>query len=333
MNVRRILGTIGAIGSVFLAALAGATPVTAAAPASVLLAKYEPVTRFDPQESFRPTTVDSFIAGSNLEQLGTTGSWTVTGPSPTPEDLPTTGAGSVRLNQRTCSPSMSLGGLSCYAPAWKEAGAPPAVYGRVARERNRIVLQYWYFYYDDVYSYTYPPLDFIWQAHEGDWEVVNVVLSSSGQPLQSAYSEHCLGTRRSWTATPRLAGTHPIVHVAIGSHANYYSSGIHQINAKCIPAAAVAILKKYALPLPFDFSFNGGAVGGPAVARGLVIPVVQVTAQSPSWIQFPGYWGESQYFHAPPPIGSVPFGNSPVGPAFQSTWKDPLRAIASWPSG
>jgi hypothetical protein len=29
------------------------------------------------------------------------------------------------------------------------------------------ILQYWYFSYNDVYSYDYPPDDFIWQAHEG----------------------------------------------------------------------------------------------------------------------------------------------------------------------
>jgi hypothetical protein len=66
------------------------------------------------------------------------------------------------------------------------------VYGRVAHENGRIVLQYWYFYYDDVYSYQYPPSNFIWQAHEGDWEVVNVVLTEDEQPLFVVYSQHCL---------------------------------------------------------------------------------------------------------------------------------------------
>jgi hypothetical protein len=62
------------------------------------------------------------------------------------------------------------------------------VYGHVAHDGDDTVLQYWLFYYDDVYSYAYPPSNFIWQAHEGDWEVVNVVLDEGEQPVSAAYS-------------------------------------------------------------------------------------------------------------------------------------------------
>ena len=69
------------------------------------------------------------------------------------------------------------------AAALAQAGEAPdrggnvrTAYGRVLRTGGYTVLQYWYFYYDDVYSYTYPASDFIWQAHEGDWENVDVVL-------------------------------------------------------------------------------------------------------------------------------------------------------------
>jgi hypothetical protein len=108
---------------------------------------------------------------------------------------------------------------ACYAAG----GGGPAVYGRVAHEAGRVVLQYWYFDYDDVYSYAYPPSDFIWQAHEGDWEVVNIVLAGDEQPISVGYSEHCLGARRAWDTVPRFDDTHPLVHVAVGSHANYFS--------------------------------------------------------------------------------------------------------------
>ena len=40
------------------------------------------------------------------------------------------------------------------------------------------VLQYWFFYDDDFWSLTYPPGSFAWQAHEGDWEAVTVVLDA-----------------------------------------------------------------------------------------------------------------------------------------------------------
>jgi hypothetical protein len=36
----------------------------------------------------------------------------------------------------------------------------------------------------------------IWQSHEGDWEVVNVVLSAAGEPLLVGLSQHCSGETR-----------------------------------------------------------------------------------------------------------------------------------------
>jgi hypothetical protein len=237
-----------------------------------------------------------------------------------------------RLNQRTCTPAAPLGGLACYAAGSRQGSGGPVVYGRVAHEDDRLVLQYWYFYYDDVYSYTYPPSDFIWQAHEGDWEVVNVVLSADEQPLYVGYSEHCLGARRLWHDTRRFEDTHPLVHVAIGSHANYFTAGVHPINTRCIPAAALAILLQMHLPLPVDYAF-AGPLAGPPSAHATVVPIEQIDDQDPSWVSFPGFWGEAQYFHAPAPIGTVAFGTSPVGPAFQPIWRDPLGTIASWPAG
>jgi hypothetical protein len=309
-----------AAASAALVGSASAAPTPAA-----LLARYDPLIQLDPLESFAPTTVEPFIADSQLEQLGSSGTWSVVDAHPQAETLPTSGAGQWRLNQRTCSPAAAVGGLDCYSAAWKAKGGPLSIYGRVVHEAGRIVLQYWLFYYDDVYSYTYPPIDFIWQAHEADWENVNVVLSNTAQPLYVGYSEHCLGTRRTWRKTPRSASTHAIVHVAIGSHANYFSTGVHPINLRCIPEAAVALLRSRHLPLPLDFAFAG--------VRGKVLAIQQLGAQAPAWVRFPGYWGESQYFHAPPPIGSIAFGTSPVGPAFQAVWRDPLKTIASWPAG
>jgi hypothetical protein len=107
--------------------------------------------------------------------------------------------------------------------------------GRVAHDGDRIVLQYWYFYYDDVYSYPFAPTGAFWQAHEGDWEVVNVVLSEDEEPLSVGYSQHSLGQTRSWDDTLRFDGTHPIVHVALSSHANYFTAGLHTFNQACVP--------------------------------------------------------------------------------------------------
>jgi hypothetical protein len=327
----RLLGCAALCSVVCAAALAFTGTGQAATPEPRLLATYQPVTQFDPLERFRPTSVESFISDADLEQL-TAGSWVVTDPNPEPGALPGPGTGTWRLNQDSCSPAAAIGGVDCYASAWDEGSGGETVYGRVVHEADKIVLQYWYFYYDDVYSYQYPPSNFIWQAHEGDWEVVNVVLSDDGQPLFVGYSQHCLGERRSWLDTPRFDDTHPIVHVALGSHSNYFSAGVHPVNLACVPPAALAILSQLGLPPPNDFAFAGDTSGPPA-AEGRVTVIKEIDDGHPTWMSFPGFWGELQYFHGPGSIGTVPFGTSPVGPAYHAEWSDPLGTLATWPTG
>jgi hypothetical protein len=317
----------GAVAIVTACAAFGVAAGSAAAtPDSRLLATYQPATQLDPLESFRPSSVQSFIADASLEQPVTSSTWSVVDPDPEPGDLP--GAGVFRLNQESCSPAAPLGGLACYAAAANEGSGGPVVYGRVAHEDDRIVLQYWYFYYDDVYSYLYPPRDFIWQAHEGDWEVVNVVLSGEEEPLFTGYSQHCTGERRSWANTPRLDGTHPLVHVAIGSHANYFTAGVHPIDTACIPPPALDFFRRARLPLPVDYAFEGELSGPPGI-DGPATPIHKIGDGGAPWVDFAGFWGELQYFHAAP-IGTFALGTSPVGPAFHSVWGDPLGTLATW---
>jgi hypothetical protein len=321
---------LAAAACAVLAALAAGVPAgEAATPEPQLLARYQPVTQFDPLERFLPTKVQSFVSDADLEQL-VGANWTLVDTDPEPGKLPT--SGTWRLNQDSCSPSALLGGLDCYASASAKGSGGPAVYGRVAHEDGRIVLQYWYFYYEDVYSYEYPPSNFIWQAHEGDWEVVNVVLSEDEQPLFVGYSQHCLGQRRDWIDTLRFDETHPIVHVALGSHANYFSAGEHPIALACVPPAARAVLTQLILPPPSDFAFPGETTG-PAAVAGPVTTIHRIEDDHPAWMSFPGFWGEVQYFHGPGPIGPIPFGTSPQGPEFHSAWTDPLGTLATWPEG
>jgi hypothetical protein len=321
----RLAVLIAACSALFVAA----GPGSAATPPARLLDTYQPVTQFDPQERFLPASVQSFVADSDLERLVAPGAWALADPDLEPGELPGPGTGIWRLNQDSCTPAAALGGLECYAAAWGEGSGGPAVYGRVAHQDDRTVLQYWYFYYDDVYSYRYPPSDFIWQAHEGDWEVVNVVLSDEEEPLYVGYSQHCLGERRSWEDTPRLEdGTHPIVQVALGSHANYFDAGVHPINPACIPDPVRGFFLMNGLPLPSDYAFDGGAVAGPPEGNGSVAPIHKIGDDGPTWVSFPGFWGELQYFHAPGITAAL--GTSPVGPAYHRVWTDPLETLATW---
>jgi hypothetical protein len=313
-----------------LGALALASHAQAATP-SKLLAKYQPVTYFTSDELFRPSPVDSFIADSTLERFDpTTGMFVPVDPDPTPETLPSEGAG-WRLNQQPCSPFLGLAGQACYAASWAAHDDPSTVYGRVVRTGGKVVVQYWYFYYDDFYSYTSPASDFIWQAHEGDWEVVNVVLSADEEPLFVGYSQHCLGQRRTWSKTPRWRGHHPIVYVARGSHANYLEQRTHTLETACLPGPVLDFFTNAGLPLPADVT-GDGASAGPAGFGSEATVRERVSEDDPAWIAFPGAWGELQFFHAQP-IGTHPLGQSPVGPAQHAVWASPLATLASWPVG
>jgi hypothetical protein len=316
------------------AALVTATVANAQTPNPQLLRTYQPVMVFDKTEQFRPASVQSFIADSVLERLDG-GSWTVVDPDPEPGDLPGPGTGTWRLNQESCNPASALGGLSCYADAAASGSGASTVYARVVRLENAIVLQYWFFYYDDVYTYFYPLHPFVnmlWQAHEGDWEVVNVVLSADEQPLEVGYSQHCLGQRRGWETTPRVDDTHPVVYVATGSHANYLSPGVYPFDRRCVPPPVIGLLEQNRLPLPNDFAGGDGAVAGPKAAGGELTTIKHVDEETPTWLSFPGSWGEAQYFHSPQ-TGAVALGTSPVGPAYHEVWVDPLGTLAAWPAG
>jgi hypothetical protein len=328
---KRIFLVFGAAVMLAVASSTAAPGARAATPDVQLLATYQPLMQFDPLEQFLPTKVESLITDASLEQLTASATWSVVQQNAAPGDLPGTGSGTWRLNEEPCTPAAPLGGLACYAAVGNRGSGGPTIYGRVAREDGEIVLQYWFFYYDDVYSYAYPPSDFIWQAHEGDWEDVDVVLSGDEQPLYVGYSQHCAGQTRPWTDTSRFDDTHPVVHVALGSHSNYFTAGTHPINVACIPAQALAILNAMHLPLPVDYAFAGPTAGPPDSGQS-VMPIERLGDDVPNWLQFPGFWGELQYFHAPP-IGTVAFGTSPVGPAYHAEWTDPLGTLSTWPLG
>jgi hypothetical protein len=330
MSISSLRGAVVLTAALLLCLVAAGT-ARAANPDDRLLWTYQPVTYLDPVEQFRPASIQSFVADADLERFDA-GSWVLVDPDPEPGELPGPGTGAWRLNQDSCSPTFLLGGLQCYSEAGQEGAGASVVYGRVARPAGAIVLQYWFFYYDNTYSYEYPPSDFIWQAHEGDWEVVNIVLGEDEQPLYVGYSQHCLGQRRAWELTERL-GTHPIVHVGVGSHANYLSAGSHPINLACIPPGAIAFLRAHGLPLPVDHAFDGGEVVGPLEAGGTFTHIRGIEDGHPTWVPFQGFWGELQYFHGPPPIGTVLLGTSPQGPAYHPVWTDPLTTLAGWPTG
>jgi hypothetical protein len=75
-----------------------------------------------------------------------------------------------------------------------------------------VVIQYWFFYlYNDGNN-----------NHEGEWEMIEVLLDYDLTPIGAGYSHHYGGAYRQWNSVPKMDGTHPVVYVAKGSHAAYF---------------------------------------------------------------------------------------------------------------
>ena len=285
-----------------------------------LLARFQPVLVLDQTERFAPVPVELFIAEAGLEQFD--GSVFVTEEMP-PPGLPVHGDG-WRLDHRSCSPIVGLPSVACYAAG---PTAAPVVYGRVDTHAGTTVVQYWIFYEYDFWSLQYPASDLVWQAHEGDWEVVTIVLDRNSDAVEAGYSQHCGGERRDWAAVPKSPGSdHPLVFVGTGSHANLFAPGKHPIDLACYPQQAQDFFQAFGV-MPFDVNVPGTTLDPDAT------PIVRVHDNNPRWLRFPGTWGETQYVHAPPPFGTIPFGTSPVGPALQSEWDDPVGTIADYRPG
>jgi hypothetical protein len=284
-----------------------------------LLARYQPITVLDLSEAFQPTSVGDFLADAALQRLDAEGVYHVA--EAPPAGLPVHGDG-WRLDHRCQAAGGPVATVQCYAPA---SHGPSVVYGRYVVIAGTTVLQYWLFYEHNFWSLPALPLGVVWQAHEGDWEVVQVVLDDKRTPVEAAYSQHCTGERRAWTNVPTVPGTsHPIVYVGRGSHANYFAPGVHPISLACYPPAAQQFFQLLGIP-PHDVSVPGAVLGPGTTA------IERVNDNEPRWLRFPGTWGEAQYIAAPP-FGIAPqaFGTSPVGPAFQDEWLDPLGTIAGY---
>jgi hypothetical protein len=141
------------------------------------------------------------------------------------------------------------------------------IYGRVVGNVDgSTILQYWFFYY-------YQP-NFIETiagqkvgAHEGDWEGIQVQVDANGNPLNATYFQHGDGERCGWNVFPP-DGFHPIVYVALDSHASWFKAESHSLG-----------------PIGSDIA-NGDGESPP-------IPTVTDITNAPrsSWVYWPGKWG------------------------------------------
>jgi len=130
------------------------------------------------------------------------------------------------------------------------------VYCHIHQSGGTTVVQYWMFY-----AFNKGELN----QHEGDWEMVQIVLSG-GTPTDVMYSQHHGGQRATWDQVER-DGDHIKVYVARGSHANYLR------------------------PYSGKFGVASDIVG----SNGKILESGDYTLElleSQDWLSFAGRWGE-----------------------------------------
>jgi hypothetical protein len=320
-----------AIGLVLLVACglgAAGTGRAAKVDTAALLARYEPVVE-QYRSDWRPTTVDRFLARADLERL-VGGSWRLVRHSP-PASALAHGGTNLRLDTRDCSPAVNLD--SCY-PRLPTAAS---VYGRVWQAPGAAspvtVLEYWFFYpLDDWHTPIVSPV--LWHMHEGDWEEVSVELSPAGEPVAIAASQHDEGVTRAWSKVKLAGDTHPVVYVALGSHANYLSPGYHGVPG--VPHVIPTRFSGVPLREP-DYTSTQVTLGPPGTAP-TRLAVADISSGDAPWLSFAGAWGDGAFLlagertHKGTVFTHLSIGDSPTGPAFHGVWRDPLVQFRNWPA-
>jgi hypothetical protein len=108
-----------------------------------------------------------------------------------------------------------------------EKDSQPVYYGRILNETDSesnhwTILQYHFFYAFNDWRLAANGMN----HHEGDWEMVAVYLRND-EPYAVLFSQHGAGNIEKWKTadmvfdTKGKKTTHPLVYVALGSHANY----------------------------------------------------------------------------------------------------------------
>ncbi len=297
-----------------VAALGWSHSAAAGLPAEqALAAKYAPVVRLvtqpnecGPGEPYRPLDVNVLFGADTVSLRGP---WNRT-------DLIAVGPTAAQVGKGLFEYHLDFPGNAldpgCGYEQWSRAisaGSKPTVYAHVATDPGRpgkLALQYWLYYVFNDWN----------NPHEGDWEMIqlNFDVPTAAQALQTSpvdvgYSQHEGAERAAWgdSKLELVGGTHPVVHVAAGSHANFFDQALYLGSSAsegvgCDDTRAPAFdLRPVVQTIPSD-----------ATAARASFP----------WIGFQGRWGELQRA----------FFNGPTGPNLKRQWTEPIQWAEGWRS-
>lgn len=165
---------------------------------------------------------------------------------------------------------------------------------------GRLWLAYWFFYFYNDYNLIGPLIKA--GLHEGDWEMIQLRLDPGGEvPDLAVYAQHKHAGQQPWSQVERV-GDQPVVYPARGSHASYFTSGVHWTGDW------------------FDFA-DGKRPGPP-----LELHIISDAAGVDEWAIWPGRWGGTQ----PPPNDINPLDDSsPTGPGAHPQYLHPDSLLAT----
>jgi len=179
---------------------------------------YAPVLRLSAGEPYHPLRLEDYLGVTTLRS-GVPPHGRLLRAHPTLFSLPAV-AGKFYLDISGAEPNSHPSRYRGIEQRLRASRPRATVYFHVVRQpaKGRVAIEYWFHYlYNDFYD-----------RHEADWEGVTVFLQDN-KPLGVSYSAH-QGRRWSrWAAQSTQNGTHPIVYVAYGSHADYSKRGRYRI--------------------------------------------------------------------------------------------------------
>jgi len=174
-----------------------------------LAGQYAPILQYVNGEQCYPVDVDYYLQSCSLYQVVDQSAVLITD-NPTIPELSLLRTDDYFLDNR-------LGGVDddnivqAYQQNLSQLGY--SVYFHIDGDGQTTYIQYWMFYVFNPGSVN---------QHEGDWEMVQIVLDANLQPVATTYSQHHTPVKAAWTDVLKQDGTHAMVYVALGSHANYY---------------------------------------------------------------------------------------------------------------
>jgi len=252
--------------------------------------QYAPIWYFEAEESCYPVDISYGIENSQLYLFSDDGSQLIEA-QPTAESIALYTTDDYFLdNVKGTIDDKNI--IADYTSQQSSLGY--TVYAHVVHQGATTIVQYWVYY-----VFNDGPLN----IHEGDWEMIQIVLTND-EPTHAMVSQHHSGQQAPWEQTDH-EDNHIKVYVARGTHANYLRSysGVLGV-ANDVVGSNGEILE------PDEYS------------------LVMLTNQS--WLSYGGRWGAYGSIE-----DEVRGRVGPVGPQFRGDavmWNDPLQWGESLPA-